>query len=141
MSEKKEEKICVSHMLLPTKDPNKKISEKQISNAVIKLENDLKKNPNLFGIAAVHLSSDVATTVQNPQLANCINSAKAKNEDEKKEKAIKCMENYGGNLGCPPKNILDKNFVKAAEKLQEGEIGYVKTQFGHHIIKKNKQLP
>jgi len=136
----KNNEICTSHILLPISDPKGRMSDQELEKNVKQIGNDLKKNTSMFGFLATQLSIDVATTIRNPKLNQCIIDAqKSPNKDEGKKNALNCMQKFAGNVGCLPKNSLDKDYVRAAEKLKIGEVGYVKTQFGHHLVKRERK--
>lgn len=81
--------------------------------------------------------------VKDENLAKDISSKLKKGEDFKalsdKHSIDEAAKKNGGELGVVTANKFDKDFVKAAFELKDGEVSDpVKSQFGYHIIVVNK---
>ncbi|WP_049431531.1 foldase protein PrsA [Staphylococcus hominis] len=101
-----------SHILIKVKSDSDKegLSDKKAKAKAEKIQKEVKKNPNKFDELAKKESMD---------------SASAKK---------------GGSLGYVIKGQMVDKFDKALFKLKEGQISdIVKTEYGYHIIKANKE--
>jgi len=138
ISDNTEEKICTSHILIPTFN-TKKIKEEKIHTFATEIAKKINEDPSFFGVAAYNYSFCPSGS-SNTALNICINNIKANNEKKYKEELYQCITKYGGDLGCYSKEELDATYVEAASKLKVGEITKepIKTKFGYHIIKRNK---
>lgn len=132
--DKSSEKLCAAHILIPSEDPQNRVTKKQINDAVSKIKADLEKDPQLFGVAAYQLSADPSGRY-NKNLKECILSID-ENDPSKQEKQIDCVKQYGGDLGCFDESEVITDFAKGVSKLKPGQIGIVDTKFGHHIVRR-----
>ncbi|WP_049334946.1 foldase protein PrsA [Staphylococcus hominis] len=101
-----------SHILIKVKSDSDKegLSDKKAKTKAEKIQKEVEKNPNKFDELAKKESMD---------------SASAKK---------------GGSLGYVIKGQMVDKFDKALFKLKEGQISdIVKTEYGYHIIKANKE--
>lgn len=108
----KENSKKASHILIKVKSDSDKegLSDKKAKAKAEKIQKEVEKNPNKFDELAKKESMD---------------SASAKK---------------GGSLGYVIKGQMVDKFDKALFKLKEGQISdIVKTEYGYHIIKANKE--
>lgn len=101
-----------SHILIKVKSDSDKegLSDKKAKAKAEKIQKEVEKNPNKF--------DDIA----------------------KKESMDSASAKKGGSLGYVIKGQMVDKFDKALFKLKEGQISdIVKTEYGYHIIKANKE--
>ena len=101
-----------SHILIKVKSDSDKegLSDKKAKAKAEKIQKEVEKNPNKFDEIAKKESMDAASSKK------------------------------GGSLGYVIKGQMVDKFDKALFKLKEGQISdIVKTEYGYHIIKANKE--
>ena len=101
-----------SHILIKVKSDSDKegLSDKKAKAKAEKIQKEVEKNPNKFDELAKKESMDAASSKK------------------------------GGSLGYVIKGQMVDKFDKALFKLKEGQISdIVKTEYGYHIIKANKE--
>lgn len=132
---KMEEEICGSHILFNPQTMN--VTPKETNELADKVIKELEKKPDDFGIAAF-VASDCPSGKRNKELVDCVTTIN-KDDPEKQKKIEACIKTDGGKLGCFKPNQMVPEFSDALQKLQVGQIGKVHTQFGDHIIRRDKK--